>query len=375
MDIDAKTLAALGFRTDEGYAVIPAASFKALPGTFLSPVAVVGIKNAEDMRNISRALLRRFDAASPIVLLAETGESTRCEMGMLSETDAAGERAVVFHPAECIRRAAGEASLDRLIHVMRALRAPDGCPWDKAQDHETLRTYFIQEAYEVVDAIERGDMENLKEELGDVLYQIVFHSRIAEEEGAFTTQDVVDGIADKMVDRHPYVFGTMTAEETAELLGSWEVRKLREKKRRHALSGIPASLPSLLFACIMQKKVSSICMETATSEDVRCHFESSWRKAMELAETGGAKDEIERCLGEALFDAVRLARFCGVDPELALHRFDRLYAEKFGALEEALDRDGKPVTDMTSAMLHTMEEELHMGQVSRTSEQLKEDVV
>lgn len=345
--MDFSVLHEAGVDWQRGFTVCGASSFWRLPATILHPVLVTDIGDAETMDSLRRLLLSRYDGASPAQLWRRDGrEKTDTVIGALSFSETDGPCALFFDPEACLRRSADSFSIDRLLAVMEALRAPGGCPWDRAQTHETLRTYLIQEAYEVADAIDRGDRDNLKEELGDVLYQVVFHARAAEEEGAFTMQDVVNGICDKMVERHPYVFGTLTEAETAELLGTWEIRKMRKKRREHLLAGLSPCLPSLLFACIMQKKVSSICREKAeNAEDRRDRFESSWRKAMEMAETGSAPETVERCFGKALFEMVALLRDFDVEPELALHRFNSLYAEQFGEWETELREKGRSATE------------------------------
>ncbi len=358
--MDFSFLKEAGVEEERGFTVCPASSFSAWSTTSPLPVIVTEVRGEDSLGVVRRELLRRYDGAAPVWLWCpKTREMRREHAAALAFPQREREVMLVICPEECLAASASAASLQRLRRVMEALRAPDGCPWDRAQTHETLRTYLLQEAYEVVDAIDRGDRENLKEELGDVLYQVVFHARLAEERGEFTLDDVADGIADKMIERHPYVFSTMTAEETAELLGSWEIRKMREKRRRRLLEGLSVSLPSLLFACIMQKKVSSICREKAAgAEDRRGRFESSWRKAMDMAETGSAPDELERCFGKALFEMVDLMRAFGMEPELALHRFNSLFSEQFGEWEESLRKEGRTVMEAGPEDLSKLEDRL-----------------
>lgn len=343
----------------KGFTVCSVSSYVDIPVSLLQPVIVTGICDDESALAFKKNLCQRYaPEASFRIGCVRTGEKKSVSAGSFGYPGE-GVWCALLDPLQMRRKEVSHFSLQPILEVMKALRGEGGCPWDRAQDHESLRTYLIQEAYEVVDAIGHKDMENLKEELGDVLFQVVFHARLAEEEGFFTMQDVVDGIADKMITRHPYVFGEMTAEETAALLGNWEVRKIREKKRSHLLSGLSASLPSLLFACIMQKKVSSISKETVSVEAVRCVFESSWRKAIKLAEQGGA-EEAERGFGNALFETVRFLRACGVDPELALHRYNSLYAEEIGQLEDTLRKDGRDVTTITPSMLEAIQKDLSL---------------
>lgn len=215
----------------------------------------------------------------------------------------------------------------------------------------------------MVDAIDRGDMENLKEELGDVLYQIVFHARIAEEKGLFTMQDVADGIAGKMVRRHPLVFGGGESGKHED--ASWEAQKLREKRRAHLLDGLPTSLPSLLFACIMQKKVSSICDEKTEPQP---DWESLLAEMPRLAAGDSGSEEREFLFGRAFFAMVRFAGLCGVDPELALHRFNWRYARRLGLLENRLREEGKTLADAAPAMLRELSADGQGGNGSLSSE-------
>lgn len=343
----------------KGFTVCTPSSYADIPVSLLHPVLVTGIRDHESAAEFHHVLCRRYAPAALFWMgCTDTHEKRRVSVENF-EYPGEGTWCALLDPEGMIRKEVSHFSLQPILDVMKALREEGGCPWDRAQDHESLRTYLIQEAYEVVDAIDHKDMENLKEELGDVLFQVVFHARIAEEEGLFTMQDVVDGIVDKMIIRHPYVFGDMTAEETAALLGNWEVRKIREKKRSHLLSGLSASLPSLLFACIMQRKVSSISKETVSAEAGKCVFESSWRKAIKLAEQGGT-EEAERCFGDALFETVRFLRAYGVDPELALHRYNSLYADQIGQLEDALHKEGRDVTSLTPSMLEEIRKNLSL---------------
>lgn len=257
-----------------------------------------------------------------------------------------------------IMREAGE-ELSGLLAVMKALRAPDGCPWDRAQDHESLRTYLLQETYEVLDAIEANDAENLCEELGDLLLQIVFHAQIAEENSQFTMKQVAEGIKNKMIARHPFVFQKDDNGAEKEPAGNWEEQKLRKKKRKNLLAGLPQSLPSLLLACIMQFRIDSVCHTDAKSWP--CRLSELQSLAVRQKEKSGDSVALEFILGRLLFETVRFVRICGMEPETALHRFNSVFAERFGALEDRLREDGKPVTEITEAALQNLEEEIAAG--------------
>lgn len=150
---------------------------------------------------------------------------------------------------------AGEA-IERLREIMAELRGPGGCPWDLEQSHESLKKYAVEETYELLDAIDSGSDEKMREELGDVLLQVVFHAQLATERGAFTLADVIDGIANKLVDRHPHVFGEITVADSSEVLANWERQKLAEGAgRKHVLEGVPRSLPALLMTHRIAEKI------------------------------------------------------------------------------------------------------------------------
>lgn len=231
--------------------------------------------------------------------------------------------------------------LNSLIDVMKILREPGGCPWDREQNHKSLRTYFIQEVYEVIDAIEKNDMKNLCEELGDVLFQIIFHARLAEERGDFSIKEVVEEVARKMKKRHPFVFKRKGNPEEFINEISWEKRKRKEKNRKYLLSGIPKCLPSLLLACIIQKKVSSAGIHTLSNR--------SWRNTGHPVKTGN--DVGDESVGVFLFEQVRVLLEKGINPELSLHQFCVEFMERFSSFEDDLQRKQKSIDVMSPETL------------------------
>ncbi|MBD9032471.1 MAG: hypothetical protein EGR19_09820 [Dialister sp.] len=178
---------------------------------------------------LSLRLSMLYEKESALILLSSEGRIRRLTMDEFRHDLGKGPFLFLFDSRKARVKGPAPFTLSPLEETMDMLLAPGGCPWDRAQDHRSLRTYFLQEVYEVIDAIDKDDMVNLKEELGDVLLQIVFHARLAEKEGFFTMQDVVDGINEKMIRRHPFVFEEITVEETKKLLGDWETRKRLEK--------------------------------------------------------------------------------------------------------------------------------------------------
>jgi len=238
---------------------------------------------------------------------------------------------------------------DRLVGIFERLRAPGGCPWDAQQDHRTIARCSIEEAYELFDAIETGDAEHMREELGDVLLQVVFHSIIARDLGEFTLADVINGLADKLVSRHPHVFGDARVETAGEVVRNWERIKGRERgkeRRKSILDGVPENLPSLMAARKMQAAVSRVGFDW---QDPRGVLGKIREETGELAEAleSGEQGAIAGEIGDLLFTAVNLARLCGVDPESALRAANRKFRSRFGAIEEEAARRGVTLEEMT----------------------------
>ena len=232
------------------------------------------------------------------------------------------------------------AKWQRLVGIMATLRSPEGCPWDKAQDHESLKRYFLEEVYEVLDAIDRGSDESLCDELGDALLQVVFHAQLAAERGSFTIDDVLDSICDKMVRRHPHIFGEASADDPDQVLSMWEAIKARERKdsraEKRGLMDVNDNLPALMMAQKVQDKAHRVGFDWADRE-------GSWRKlAEETAELRAATDKEEALdeLGDMIFAAVNLARFNDIDAEQALRHTNRKFISRFNYIEESLDRQG-----------------------------------
>ena len=237
------------------------------------------------------------------------------------------------------------SSFEALVAIMDRLRDPGGCPWDREQTYHTLRGYLVEECYEVAEAIDLGDREALCEELGDLLFQIVFLSRLAKEEGHFEAADVVRGIARKMVRRHPHVFGEERVETADEVLRNWEAIKRQEKPPARAdapasvLDGIPRSLPALSAAHRLGTKAARVGFDWPRAEDV---LEKIDEELDELRAALAQADEaaVEAEIGDLLFSAVMLARKRGVDPEAALAATNRKFTRRFRWIEERVREEG-----------------------------------
>ncbi|MCA3254195.1 MAG: nucleoside triphosphate pyrophosphohydrolase [Alphaproteobacteria bacterium] len=225
---------------------------------------------------------------------------------------------------------------------MARLRAPDGgCPWDLEQDFASIAPYTIEEAYEVADAIERGDMDGLREELGDLALQVVYHSQMAAEAGHFTLTDVLTDIAAKMIRRHPHVFGETEVADAAAQTTAWEALKAAEKPRAHALDGVALGLPALLRAEKLQKRAARVGFDWPDPSGARAKISE------ELAEVEGAPDAAAQAeeIGDLLFAVVNWARHLGVDPESALRAANAKFERRFAAME-ALGGDGFASLDL-----------------------------
>jgi MazG family protein len=255
-------------------------------------------------------------------------------------------------------------SFEALVRLMDRLRDPGGCPWDREQTYASLRGYLLEECYEVVDALDRSDASGLREELGDLLFQIVFLARLASEAGQFTAADVVREIGAKIVRRHPHVFAGDSADTTEEVLRKWEEIKRREKEAAgaarpdaSALAGIPPALPALLKAQRLGTKAARVGFDWSRAGDVlaKVHEELA-ELAEEIAQD--RPDGVREEMGDLLFALVMLGRHTGVDPEEALERANRKFVARFAAVERALAARGVRVEDAGFALLDQLWNEL-----------------
>ena len=228
---------------------------------------------------------------------------------------------------------------EALIAIMDRLRDPGGCPWDQKQTMESLQPYLIEEAYECLDAMERGDRDEQCDELGDLLLQIVFQSRIASEDGSFTVSDVIQAISDKMIRRHPHVFSDGSAEDAEDVLTQWEEIKRREKgdQLRSIVAGIPVSAPALQRAARLGEKVSRVGLDWDSAAAVREKVNEELGELEEAAQRGDAA-QIEEELGDLLFTVAQLARHLKVEPEGALRKATRKFTQRIEHIEASLDQ-------------------------------------
>ncbi len=255
-------------------------------------------------------------------------------------------------------------TFEDLVAIMDRLRDPGGCPWDREQTYGSLRGYLLEECYEVVDALDREEPGSLREELGDLLFQIVFLARLAAEEGAFTASDVVRGIGEKMLRRHPHVFGDARAETTGEVLRRWEEIKREEKQEaeesgggRSVLSGVPLALPALLKAQRLSTKAARVGFDWPDDRGVLDKIDEEAGELRRAVERGDP-EPIREELGDLLFAAANLGRRLGIDPEEALDRANRKFAARFHEVEAELERRGVPVHEAGLARMDRIWEDV-----------------
>jgi tetrapyrrole methylase family protein/MazG family protein len=246
------------------------------------------------------------------------------------------------------RKTVRKQTFEDLVSLFARLRAPGGCPWDRAQDHRTLKPYIIEEAYEVVEAIEEDDPKKLQEELGDLLGQVIFNAQIAKEDGKFGIKEVISGQMEKMTRRHPHIFGKTKVKDAADVLLNWEEIKYKEKKRDRpsALDGVPKHLPALLKAHRIQDKAARLGFDWEHIDGAFAKLEEELQE-FSRAYAGGRKREITDELGDILFTLVNLSRFLEVDPEGALRGTIDKFTSRFQHIERSLKRSKKSFKDVS----------------------------
>lgn len=245
-------------------------------------------------------------------------------------------------------------TFDDLLRIIEILRAPDGCMWDREQDHHSIRRNFIEETYEVCEAIDEEDAEHLKEELGDVLLQVVFHTEMEREKGVFDIGDVADGVCKKLIYRHPHIFADTVVASSAEILNNWDDLKRKEKKQEtvtDALSSVARSLPALIRAEKVQKKASKAGFDW---KDVSGAADKVTEELREVNDAFAGSGNVEEEIGDLLFAAVNVARFAKVDPERALEKATDKFVARFARVEQtAFDQD-KVLSDLSEDELDTL---------------------
>ena len=246
---------------------------------------------------------------------------------------------------------------EELIKIVEKLRGPEGCPWDKEQTRESLKPFLIEELYELLDALDENNSEGIKEELGDMLFQIVLHCQLSKEHGLFDINDVIENITRKMIRRHPHVFGSKNFKTTKEVMTWWEEHKKKEgKSKESVIEGIPKTLPALLKAQKIQHKASRVGFDWERIEDI---FKKLDEEINEFKCALGKKNqnEIEDELGDIFFVLVRISNFVGVNPEDALRKTTSKFIQRFRHIEMKASEQGKKLSDMTLEEMDALWEE------------------
>lgn len=307
-----------------------------------SHLIVTGVRNPVLARKASQRLSAVYPADHAVILADAREDLFRLSLHTvvsLAEAETGEDAAVYVSPS----RLGTPVGFDELVRLISVLRGPEGCPWDRAQNHMSLRRHMLEEAYEAVDAIESGDPGELAEELGDVLLQVVLHSQIAADDGDFTVEDVVAHIVDKIRRRHPHVFADATAETPAQGLARWDAIKAGEKKRESLLDGIPHALPALVRAEKISRRVVGVGFEWETVDDVWTKFHEEVEE-LRAAEPGSPNAAEE--IGDLLFTLVNIARKHGIDAEEALRGTCDKFVRRWKDMEGSAAEQGSDIADL-----------------------------
>lgn len=349
----------LGVDPIEGVTIVDAADLGALP-SLPTGLIVTQVYNAQVASDTKLSLMENFPDEHEVMLLQNLGlpdEKIRpVKLYEIDRQDGIDHLTSLYVPA-MPETASSDFSIEPLQELLVKLRSPGGCPWDIVQTHPSLRSNLIEEAYEVVEAIDLEDADLLCEELGDLLLQIVFHARMAEETGSFSMQTVIDGVMDKLIRRHPHVFGEISLESAGAVVLQWDAIKRQEKKERISLlDGIPKEFPALMTAQKMQHKASKAGFDW---KDIAPVWGKLREEAEELREAVEKKDPeaVEEELGDLLFSAVNLSRFLKVDAEVALQRTNQKFRSRFLQVEAAVKNSGKDWKAFSLAELDVFWEE------------------
>lgn len=238
---------------------------------------------------------------------------------------------------------------ENLVKIVKTLRGENGCPWDREQNLFSIKNLFIEEAFELLDALDRQDIANIREELGDVLFHTVFHSVMAEDEGRFNIDEVLAEVSSKLVRRHPHVFGTASVSDSEEVLANWDEIKKEEKKAKRAesiLCDIPAAYPSVMRALKIQEKVRKVGFDWEKPEDCMAKMDEEVAEFKEAFAEGG-REKMEHELGDVLFSVINMARFCKVNPDEALRKANDRFVKRFTHIEKQLKKQGSSCEEAT----------------------------
>ncbi len=348
---------ALGFDPIEGFALLDAAE---LQSSHIQPhlhTLIGQVYDAFTASDVKLALMERYPDDYEVVVghalgVAGQEQMVRLPLYELDRTPGYGNLSVIWVPRSD-DASLRNRSFERLHEIVAILRSPEGCPWDREQTHQSIRKNFIEELYESLEAIDNDDPDAMQEEFGDVILQVMLHSQMEEETGAFNVFDVIQSLNEKLIFRHPHVFGETNADDSAEALVNWERMKAEEKQRKgevreSALDGIPPDLPALMKAYKLQKKAAKVGFDWDELGPVLDKIEEELRELRDAVARNDAEEQAGE-LGDLLFAVVNAARFIHADPEEALSRTNRKFRTRFAYIEEQLRISGKNFdqTDLT----------------------------
>lgn len=306
-----------------------------LPDEECRPIKLFELDRQPNIDHLTSAYIPPMDEATEADTAADCGLITFGDEDEEACDEQAGADA--FLPETCF----DDVDIQPLVDVMRTLREPGGCPWDREQTHASIRSNMIEEVYEYLEAVDQGDVKGMREELGDVLMQIVFHARMAQEAGNFDLQDVIDDVVDKLIRRHPHVFGDTHVNGSDEVLVNWEAIKKQEKQeRKHVLDGVAQGLPALMRAYKLQSKAAKVGFDWSDVKDVWAKVEEELgelQEALANGDTAAAESE----LGDVLFALVNYARFYKIEPEVALNGTNNRFASRFSYVEQQVEASEK----------------------------------
>ncbi|MNX07538.1 Nucleoside triphosphate pyrophosphohydrolase/pyrophosphatase MazG [compost metagenome] len=346
----------LGFDPIEGFQLLDASE---LASSLVEPRVHTLIGQVYDSftaSDVKLSLMEIYPDDYPVTVghalgVAGQEEIKQVPLHELDRVEGYGNLSLIYIPRddnEMLR----QRSFERLHEIVTILRSPEGCPWDREQTHQSIRKNLIEETYEVIETIDEDDPGHMQEELGDLLLQIMLHSQMEEETGMFTVYDVIGSLNDKLIFRHPHVFGDLSAEDAEEALNNWEGMKAEEKRRKgilpekqSALSGVPRDLPALMKAYKLQKKASKVGFDWEDVEGALGKIDEELAELKQAVREGHAASEQVLELGDVLFTVVNVARFIGADPEEALSLVNRKFTFRFEYVESKLREAGRTLSE------------------------------
>ncbi len=347
----------LGIDPVNGVTILDASELGNLPPNLATALIITQMYNRQVASDTKLTLMNYYPDDYEITVVRhlslDSEEMLRIPLYQLDRLPAIDHLTSVYIPPQPLK--ANHFRLDPLVDVMARLRSPGGCIWDIEQNHASLRRYMVEEVYEVLEAIDEASTDKLCEELGDLLLQVVFHARIAEECGHFSMQDVIDSVTSKLVRRHPHVFGAISVRDAAEVVMNWEKIKQGEKsaERHSVLDGIPQALPNLMRAYKLQAKAAKVGFDWPTVEPVWDKIQEEFAELREAVQ-GGNRNSTEGELGDLLFAVVNLARFLGIDPEIALNVTNNKFIRRFAHIEKQVKKRGLKWEECSLELLDTL---------------------